>query len=209
MSLYKAVIIMDYIIEKLNILAETGSGIITGKALEESGINRLQLYNLLLSGILIKESHGHYTLSANQPDIFTIIQSRSNKLIFSHSSALYLHGISKQLQKFIDITIPQGDNISRIKKDYQNVIFHYCKKETWEMGIENITTPSGYIVKAYDTERSICDLIKNKANTDTKIYSQSIREYFTGDKYNPERLIKYATALKLEDRVRNYMEILT
>ena len=76
------------------------------------------------------------------------------------------------------------------------------------MGIENITTPSGYIVKAYDTERSICDLIKNKANTDTKVYSQTIRDFFTNKKYDSVKLNMYAITLKIENTVCNYMEIL-
>ena len=76
------------------------------------------------------------------------------------------------------------------------------------MGIENITTPGGYTVKTYDSERSICDLIKNRANTDTKVYSQTIREFFTNKKYDSVKLNKYAITLKIEDRVCNYMEIL-
>lgn len=38
----------------------------------------------------------------------------------------------------IDVTVPQGYNASRIKKDYPSIHFHYVKKELWELGIISI-----------------------------------------------------------------------
>ena len=137
---------MDYSFEsdKLKLLVESYGGVISSKALEEAGFNRMNIYNLKLEGILNKESHGYYTLAENQPDEYTIIQKRSDKLIYSHATALFLHGLSDKAPLLLDITVPQGDNVSRIKKDYQGTRFHYCKKELWDLGITNANTPQGY-----------------------------------------------------------------
>ena len=201
---------MNYIaeMENLRILIENNGGVVSGKELQEAGFKRIQIYNCLSNGFLSKESHGYYVLTGNQPDEYTIIQKRSNKIIFSHATAIFLHGYSNRVPHLLDITVPQGDNISRIKKDYQNTRFHYCKKELWDMGIESIKTPQGYVVKTYDIERSICDLIRDKDNTDTQVYTQAIREYFTGKKCNNRKILNYSKKLNVEDKVRNYMEIL-
>ena len=137
-----------------------------------------------------------------------VIQSRSGKLIFSHATSLYLHGMSDRVPHTLDITVPQGDNISRIKKTYPNIRFHYSKKEQWDLGIQDIITPQGYKVKAYDLERCICDLIRDKDSVDTQVYTQAIREYFSGKKCNTRKIIKYSKVFNVEEKVRNYMEVL-
>lgn len=198
---------MDYYIDHLKLLIEQNGGIISAQAIQNAGIDRAMLYDSLAKGIIAKESHGNYILAGEQPDEFRIIQSRSDKLIFSHGTALFLQGMSDRVPHVLDITVPQGDNVSRIKKNYEQTKFHYCKKELWNLGIVTIKTPQGYEVKAYDLERCICDLIRDKKDVDVQIYTQAIKEYF-GGKCNPRKIIKYARQFNLESKVRTYMEVL-
>ena len=201
---------MDYtaIKDKIKFIIENEGGLVSGKVLKEAGIQRIAIYSLLDEGFLTKESHGKYGLSDNTPDEYKVIQSRSGKLIFSHATSLYLHGMSDRVPHTLDITVPQGDNISRIKKTYPNIRFHYIKKEQWDLGIQDIITPQGYKVKAYDLERCICDLIRDKESVDTQVYTQAIREYFSGKKCNTRKIIKYSKVFNVEEKVRNYMEVL-
>lgn len=69
-------------------------------------------------------------LSGDEPDEYMIIQKQSDKLIYSHGTALFLLGMSDCVLHMLDIMVPQGDNIFRIKKAYHNTGFHYCKKGT-------------------------------------------------------------------------------
>ena len=198
---------MDYNYDDLKILIESNGGVVSAAELQHAGIDRIGLYALLANEILKKESHGNYVWAENEPDEYKIIQNRSEKLIYSHGTALFLHGMSDRVPHTLDITVPQGDNISRIKKTYQNTRFHYCKKELWNLGIMNVNTPMGYSVRVYDPERCICDLIRDKDNVDKQIYIQAIQEYFKG-KCNPRKIIKYAKEFNIESKVRNYMEVL-
>ena len=107
---------MDYIYKDLKILIERNEGIISAGELLKAGVDRVKLYELLAKGILAKESHGNYVLADDEPDEYLIIQKRSDKLIYSHGTALFLHGMSDRVPHVLDITVPQGDNVSRIKK---------------------------------------------------------------------------------------------
>ena len=107
---------MDYYIEHLKLVIEQNGGIISAAELQKEGINRANIYEGLINGIIQKESHGNYVLVEEQPDEFRIIQNRSEKSIFSHGPAFYLHGMSDRVPHKLDITVPQGDNVSRIKK---------------------------------------------------------------------------------------------
>ncbi len=198
---------MDYNYDALKVLIESKGGVVSSADLQQAGVDRVKLYALLTSEILKKESHGNYVLAENEPDEYKVIQNRSEKLIYSHGTALFLHGMSDRVPHTLDITVPQGDNISRIKKSYRNTRFHYCKKELWQLGIMNIDTPMGYSVRVYDPERCICDMIRDKDNVDKQIYIQAIQEYFRS-KCNPRKVIKYAKEFNIESKVRNYMEVL-
>ncbi|MBO4749775.1 MAG: type IV toxin-antitoxin system AbiEi family antitoxin domain-containing protein [Lachnospiraceae bacterium] len=198
---------MEYFYDNLKALIEKNGGIISAGDLQRAGVDRIKLYALLANETLLKESHGNYVLAEDEPDEYKVIQNRSEKLIYSHGTALFLHGMSDRVPHVLDITVPQGDNVSKIKKAYQNTKFHYCKKELWDLGIMNVNTPMGYNVRVYDPERCICDMIKDKENIDRQIYVQAIQEYFRS-KCNPRKVIRYAKALNVESKVRNYMEIL-
>ncbi|MGN8631011.1 type IV toxin-antitoxin system AbiEi family antitoxin domain-containing protein [Blautia sp. HCP3S3_G3] len=198
---------MDYTIEGLRTVIEQYDGIASLEQLQKAGFSRMMIYAGLKDGVLNKEAHGNYSIADQQPDEYRIIQCRSDKVVFSHATALFLHGLSDRVPHTLDITVPQGDNVSKIKRDYSNTRFHYCKKDLWQLGLTKIVTPQGFTVNAYDLERCICDLIRDKKNVDTQIYIQAIREYFMHHCKN-RKIIKYSREMNIEDKVRTYMEVL-
>lgn len=198
---------MDYPVKELKAVIESCNGIASAEQLERSGFSRLVIYNCLLKGILRKESHGNYSFAENPPDEYCIIQCRSDKVVFSHATALFLHGMSDRIPHTLDITVPQGDNVSKLKRDYENTQFHYCKKDLWDLGLTTIVTPQGFTVNSYDPERCICDLIRDKKNVDAQIFTQAIREYFMHH-CDSRKIIKYSRQMKVEEMVRMYMEVL-
>ncbi len=189
-------------------IAELSDGIITTKQVEDSGLNRTVLKSYVDEGLLVKESQGIYSLTDTIADEYKLIQIRSNKTIFSYGTALYLLGMSDRVPHIIDVTVPQGYNVSRIKKDYPSTRFHYVKKELWDLGITSIKSPMGATVRVYDIERCICDLIRDKKNMDMQLFIQALKEYFkTGS--NTRKILKYGKQFGVEEKIRTYMEVLS
>ena len=77
----------------------------------------------------------------------------------------------------------------------------------YDVGITEIQSPQGAIVRLYDKERCICDLIRDKEKVDIQIYTQAIKDYFN-TKADRRKLLKYSKVLGVEDKVRTYMEVL-
>ena len=75
------------------------------------------------------------------------------------------------------------------------------------MGITEIRSPQGVMIRLYDKERCICDLIRDKDKVDIQIYTQAIKDYFN-TKADRRKLLKYSKVLGVEDKVRTYMEVL-
>lgn len=198
---------MDCQVSEFRAVIEANDGIASLEQLQQAGISRMMVYAGLVNGIISKESHGNYSMADNQPDEYRIIQSRSGRVVFSHVTALYLQGLTDTAPVLLDITVPQGDNVSKIKRDHDNTRFHYCKKDLWELGLTHIATPRGFHVNTYDVERSICDMIRDKKNIEAQTYAKVIRQYFS-EHCDSQKILDYSEQLKVESKVRMYMEVL-
>jgi len=188
-------------------IAGQSEGIVTTKQIEEAGLSRAIIKNFVEKDLLVKEAHGIYTISSVLVDEYKLLQMRSGKIIFSYGTALYLHGMSDRIPHILEVTIPQGYNVSRIKKDHPDVRFHYVRHEWWNLGMMKILTPLGVEVTVYDKERCICDLINSKKKMDMQLYSQAIKDYF---KTSPDlrKILNYGKVLGVEEEIRIYLEVL-
>ncbi len=77
------------------------------------------------------------------------------------------------------------------------------------LSIAETHTPNGNIVKLYDKERCIIDLIKRKDKIEKQLYLHALREYFADNTTDKTALIKHAKIFNIESRVRDYMDILS
>jgi hypothetical protein len=107
----------------------------------------------------------------------------------------------------LDVTVAQGTNVARVRRDNPDVRFHYVAVELLELGRTETHSPQGGTVVLYDRERCICDLVRARNKTDMQLYAQALRLYFS-QKPNARKLLKYAKRLGIEDKVRTYMEVL-
>ena len=133
--------------------------VITNKEAEKFGYTRYNLSELTKSGQLERLRPGLYQLKGKVIDDFVLISSNSNRIIFSHQTALYLHDLSDRTPSVFHISVPQGYNASHIKKRYEDLQVHYVKKDLYEIGKTEIKSPQGNLIPIYDIERTICDII--------------------------------------------------
>ena len=108
----------------------------------------------------------------------------------------------------ITITVPQGYNVSHIVKKVQNLKIYYVKKEIFESGEIEILSKMGGKVYVYDIEHTICDIIKNKGKMDVDVFSKALKIFFKSENIKVRKLIKYSRELKIEKKVREYLEVL-
>ena len=190
----------DYIQENL---------VITNKEAEELGYTRHNLSELTKSGQLERLRPGLYQLKGKVIDDFVLISSNSNRIIFSHQTALYLHDISDRTPNVFHISVPQGYNASHIKNRYKDLQVHYVKKDLYEIGKTEIKSPQGNLIPVYDIDRTICDIIIEREKIDKQIFTEALKRYFKSQNKNLRRLIKYGRLFKIEDEIRKYMEVLS
>ena len=198
---------MDKIWESIKSIAEDNNGFLKTGQIEEMGISRPVLRKYVDEGKLEQVRKGLYILSEGLADEYALLQAQSAKAVFSYGTALFLWELSDRTPHFLDITLPHGTNISRLKRDNPNLRCHSVQPHIYDIGITETNSPQGGTVKLYDRERCICDLIRDRAQVELQLYTQAIKDYFKSGANN-RRLIKYSKAFGIEDKVRMYMEVL-
>lgn len=76
------------------------------------------------------------------------------------------------------------------------------------MGLCEIQTPGGHFVKAYDMERTICDILRKRADMDIAVFNYAVREYMKCKDKRISVLSRYAVALHIEKQMSETMGVL-
>ncbi len=182
------------------------NGYLTTKEVTDNNIPKIYLTKLIEENKIERVSRGVYIKKDELVDEFIILQSKSRNAIYSNTTALYLHGLSDRIPIKYDITINSGYDGALQRED--NVNLFYTKKELLNLGVMNYKLDSGNIIKVYDLDKTICDIIKNKKRIDAEIYNKAIREYFYSKKKNTLKLYDYAKKMNIYNKVRNTFEVL-
>ena len=198
---------MSHVWNLLKEVAEANNGIIKTSQAEEMNISRTMLCRYVAAGKLERVSDGLYILAGDIADEYALLQSRSKWAVFSYGTALYLWGLSDRVPHIYDITLPQGANVSLLKRDNPDLRCHHVKKELYEIGITETTSPLGATVRLYDKERCVCDLIRSKEQMDMQLFTHAIKGYFHAEP-NPRKLLKYGKEFKVDDKIRMYLEVM-
>ena len=192
--------------EKILKIMKNNGGYITTKELDENNINRCFLTKMIERKQINRISRGYYGLVDYNADEYYKMISMSERAVFSMNTALYLHNLSDRTPIVFDITVPYyyGGSLRKNKK----VNLYFVKNSILNLGKIEITSPFGMKIKVYDQERTICDIVKNRNNMDMEIFSKAIKNYIKSSNKNLNKLMKYAKKLKIEKKMKEYMEVI-
>lgn len=179
---------------------------LTTKKVVDNNIPRSYLSKLIKDNKIERISRGVYIKKNTLVDEFVVLQSKSKYVIYSNTTALYLHGFSNRIPIKYDITVKSGYKGSLQKED--NVNLFYTKDELLNLGVINYKLNSGNIIKVYDLDKTICDIIKNKKKIDAEIFNKAIRDYFYSKNKNTLKLYEYAKKMNIYNKVRDTFEVL-
>jgi len=106
------------------------------------------------------------------------------------------------------MTFPHGYNVSGFKKKNKNATAKYAIRGIYDLGISDILSPYGNKVKAYDIERTLCDIVKGSNAYEIQTVNVAMKEYAASPKKDIRKLVEYAERLRVKSKILIYMEIL-
>ena len=170
------------------------------------GFSKQILNKYVKAGLLERIRQGVYILPDTVHDDMYTLMLRSESIVFSHESALFLNSLSDRTPFIHTITMPSNKTVPGSIKD-ESVCF-YIKPEWHNLGIIEMTTTFGNLVRCYDIERTICDFLRTRRRCDEETVISSIKNYAAYDKKDLNRLSFYASLFKVSGELRKYMEVL-
>lgn len=188
--------------EKLKSILNDNNGYVTTRKLEENGIKKQYIPNLIEKNLLKKIAHGIYINPEIIEDEYYILQLRYKDIVFSYNTAFHLLGLSERVPYNLDVTTIQG------RKMLSDAKVHYVVRNKFNMGIIEVESPYGNPIKIYNAERCICDMLKNPDQYEIELYNKIINNYFEGKEKNLILLDEYAKYFNVYEKLSNIMEVL-
>ena len=149
---------------------------------------------------------GQYIFPAEIPDEMLSLSQRSENIIFSHESALFLNGISGRTPFEHSITVPDNKRPSvQIKKACK---IYYVKPAFFDLGRTERKTIHGNLVPCYDAERTICDIIRSRSRMDEETFLDGIKLYASLKSKDLGKLGSYADKFHILQKVRDVIGVL-
>ncbi len=190
----------------LSAIAKKHGGIIETKIAAQHGISKTMLYLLCKENKIHRIVKGQYILPDDLEDELLSISKRSKQIIFSHETALFLHGISDRTPFEHTITAPSGCIPSATLKAECKV--YYIKPDLFELGKTALKTPAGNSVPCYNLERTVCDMIRSRNKVGTETFLSALKQYASKPQKDLNKLNSYAKKMRVANILRRYLEVL-
>lgn len=191
--------------EILQQLIEEHNGYLLSSMVIEKKISKTFLAKYVKENNLERVARGIYTTEDVWPDELYIMQVRNAAVIFSGETALYIHSLIDREYSEICVSVPTGYNATHLKTG--NVRVKYASKNSYGLGVCTMPSTSGNMVKVYDRERCICDLISDRNKIEVQNFQTAMKEYMSEKGKKLSKLIEYAEKLGMRDEVMKYVEV--
>ncbi len=146
--------------ELLNKLTEENNGVLTTKDAVALGVTKPAFQRFVEKNGYERVAHGIYQSPDDWPDDFYVISRRSERAVFSHGTALYLHNMTDREPLKYAVTVPTGYNPTKLAAD--DIKVYTVKKELYGLGLTECETMYGNKVRVYDPERTVVDIVRNR-----------------------------------------------
>lgn len=185
---------------------KNNNNMITTSQAVKLGFSRALLSWYVKEGVLERERQGVYVLSDTVYDDMYAFMLHSEKIVFSHDTALFLNDLSERTPFVHTVTIPSNTRLSPGIRD--ECICYYIKPELYELGITDRKTTFGNRVRCYNAERTVCDLLRSRNRLDEETVISGIKKYAASTEKNLKLLAEYAPQFGVSKILRRYLEVL-
>ena len=206
--LYRHIRTFEKIVKNYFVIYEKYNGYLITSLVCSEDISKTYIAKYIKEHGMERVPRGVYIADDVWPDELFILQQRNGAIIYSGETALYLHGLTDREYSSVCVTVPQGYNASHLKDNDFNVSVKYAAPDLYKIGICEIASSSGNLVKVYDQERCICDLIRNRNKYEVQVFQTAIKEYMSSKDKKLSQLIVYADMMEIRDEVMKYVEVL-
>lgn len=190
----------------LDNLVENGNGYLCTSQVVDAGVSKPTLAEYVSQRKMERVAQGVYLAEDAWPDELYLLCLSNSRIVFSHETALMLHGLMEREPKTTSVTVKAGYNASHLRR--KGIRVYQVKPDVYDLGIVDVQTSFGNTVRAYDMDRTICDILRFKDTMDVQVFQYAMKEYMASTYKNLNHLMEYAKRLGIESAMRTYTEVM-
>lgn len=187
-------------------LKKDNDGILCTNTVINSGISKSYLADFVKKNSLERVAKGIYVDKDAWTDDLYLMQLRFKGIIYSHETALYLLDLADREPLQYSATVKTGYNYSSLTA--LGVKIYSIKKDLFELGLTEVQSPNQHPLKCYNSERTICDILRSRNNIEIQSLQTALKLYTNSKTKNIPLLMRYAKELRVEKILRRYLEVL-
>jgi predicted transcriptional regulator of viral defense system len=171
-----------------------------------SANEKYHLRKLIKNGIVSRVKRGLFRLN-DSPRVFqeAEVARMIPNGIFCTFTAWSYYELTTQISAEYHIAIPR--TIKIVLPGYPPVKLYYYGIETFNIG-KTSAKINGSLVNVYDLERSVCDAVKFRNKIGTDMLSEILHNYIRRKDKNLDKLLKYATGLRISNTLKPLLQIM-
>jgi predicted transcriptional regulator of viral defense system len=187
-------------------LLNQGDGILFASVAVQAGLRPSQLTDMVNDGILERTNRGIYIKTGDIDDALFSLQQRAKKIVYSHETALFLHGLTDRTPFRYSITVPASYRPSNSLKVACKI--YYIKVELIGLGKTELASGLGHKVVVYDRERTLCDIVRSRNKLDKQVFLDALKGYAARPGADLNLLYDYAEQFGISRLLQQYLEVL-
>ncbi|HLD30464.1 MAG TPA: transcriptional regulator [bacterium] len=176
--------------------------------IRKAGFDKTALRKILETKQAEKMERGVYRLAGgmtcSNPD-FAAVSIKVPKGVICLLSALFYHGLTDEIPRNVDVAIPRGSHVNKIK--YPPVHFYHFSNKAWREGVEKHVM-DGHEIKIYSAAKTIADAFKFRNKIGIPIARQAMKAALRQKRAKPDEIIRYAKICRVDKTVQPILEAL-
>ncbi len=178
-------------------------GMATKRELQE-GTGYYAINKAIESGEVVRLKNGVYALDSALADNMIDVERIVPRGVLCLYSAWSYYGLSTQIPDAFYIAVEKHRKVA--VPPFPPITLCYWQKEYYEMGAVE-TYISGYRVRIYDLEKSVCDAIKFRNKIGKDVCAEILKTYLSRKDRNIAVLIAYSKKMRIAATLSKYLEI--
>ncbi|MCL2223051.1 MAG: type IV toxin-antitoxin system AbiEi family antitoxin domain-containing protein [Oscillospiraceae bacterium] len=191
--------------DTLDSILQKNKGFIRTAEVEANRISRAYFGQYIKERNLERAAQGLYMSQDAWDDGMYVIQVRYPSAVFSHETASYLLNLAEREPLQFAVTLKEGANTAGLTK--HGIKVYKVKTEMFEEGVITVRTQTGQTVRAYNAERTVCDLVRSRRKLDAQEVQAAFKAYMVKKDKNIPLLLRYAKSFNVEKIIRGYLEV--
>jgi len=191
--------------EKYKKVFDDNNGIIKLSDFTGAGYHNTIIDRLIKAGKVVKIRSGYYEWQSDEIISEAVI---INKLypdaIVCMDSALYFYDYTERTPGAWHLAVNKNSSKSRFKINYPKLKIYYVVEKYLKIGIAEIEF-EGQLLKIYNREKTICDIIRYEKKMDKEVFNKAIQSYARDSKKNVTRLMEYSKLMNVAKKTKMIM----